>query len=87
MREILDKWNIDIEISLVEYILQQRDRKYGQQITDLSLLSKFSGLYGITNKSIRAEGIGNIRKFNKLSANSDKNYGQASSNGKRKPIP
>ncbi|KAA6353639.1 MAG: hypothetical protein EZS28_050834, partial [Streblomastix strix] len=61
---------------------------YPQPINmEVSLLSIFCGLYGIANESIRAEGIGNIRKFNKLSANADKNYGQASSNGERKPNP
>ncbi|KAA6375603.1 MAG: hypothetical protein EZS28_028869 [Streblomastix strix] len=54
---------------------------------EVSLLSIFCGLYGISNEIIRAHGIGNIRKFNKLSANADKNYGQASSNGERKPNP
>ncbi|KAA6373560.1 MAG: hypothetical protein EZS28_030913 [Streblomastix strix] len=34
LREILDKWNVDIEMSLEEYVQQQLDRKYGQQITD-----------------------------------------------------
>ncbi|KAA6362211.1 MAG: hypothetical protein EZS28_042262, partial [Streblomastix strix] len=119
LREILDKWNIDIEMSYKDYAQQQHDRIYGVQINDdgaieqmndelaqacvdglknleihnypqpinmeVSLLSIFCGLYGITNESIRAEGIGNIRKFNKLSANADKNYGQAASNGERKP--
>ncbi|KAA6400528.1 MAG: hypothetical protein EZS28_003950 [Streblomastix strix] len=54
---------------------------------EVSLLNIFCGLYGFRNESIRAEGIGNIRKFNKLSANADKNHGQASSNGERKPNP
>ncbi|KAA6394777.1 MAG: hypothetical protein EZS28_009698, partial [Streblomastix strix] len=54
---------------------------------EVSLLSIFCGLYGIANESIRAEGMKNIRQFNKLSANADKNYGQASSNGERKPNP
>ncbi|KAA6321422.1 MAG: hypothetical protein EZS28_054556, partial [Streblomastix strix] len=121
LREILDKWNIDIEMSYKDYAQQQHDRIYGVQVNDegtveqmndelaqacvdglknleihnypqpinmeVSLLSIFCGLYGITNESIRSEGIGNIRKFNKLSANADKNYGQASSNGERKPNP
>ncbi|KAA6360687.1 MAG: hypothetical protein EZS28_043787 [Streblomastix strix] len=121
LREILDKWNIDIEISYKDYAQQQHDRVYGVQIKDdgtieqmndelaqasvdglknleihnypqpinmeVSLLSIFCGLYGISNESIRAEGLGNICKFNKLSANADKNYGQASSNGERKPNP
>ncbi|KAA6404298.1 MAG: hypothetical protein EZS28_000184 [Streblomastix strix] len=52
---------------------------------EISLLSIFSGLYGIANELIRLQGINNIRQFNKLSANADKNYGQASSNGERKP--
>ncbi|KAA6401838.1 MAG: hypothetical protein EZS28_002631 [Streblomastix strix] len=37
--------------------------------------------------SLLTEGMKNIRKFNKLSANADKNYGQAASNGERKPNP
>ncbi|KAA6360880.1 MAG: hypothetical protein EZS28_043593, partial [Streblomastix strix] len=121
LREILDKWNIDIEMSYKDYAQQQHDRIYGVQINDdgvieqmndelaqacvdglknleihnypqpinmeVSLLSVVSGIYGITNESIRAEGMRNIRQFNKLSANADKNYGQASSNGERKPNP
>ncbi|KAA6360546.1 MAG: hypothetical protein EZS28_043926, partial [Streblomastix strix] len=54
---------------------------------EVSLLSIFCGLYGISNEAIRAERISNIRQFNKLSANADTNYGQASSNGERKPNP
>ncbi|KAA6352988.1 MAG: hypothetical protein EZS28_051485, partial [Streblomastix strix] len=54
---------------------------------EVSLLSIFYGLYGISNESIRAERISNIRKFNKLTANADKNYGQASSNDECKPNP
>ncbi|KAA6404433.1 MAG: hypothetical protein EZS28_000054 [Streblomastix strix] len=121
LREILDKWNIDIEMLYKDYAQQQHDRVYGVQINDegtieqmndqlaqacvdglknldihnypqpsnmeVSLLSIFNGLYRITNETIRTEGIGNIRKFNKLSANADKNYGQASSNGEYKPNP
>ncbi|KAA6368406.1 MAG: hypothetical protein EZS28_036067 [Streblomastix strix] len=61
---------------------------YPQPINmEVSLLYIFCGLYGISNESIRAEGLGNIRKFNKLSANADKNYGQASSNGEYKLNP
>ncbi|KAA6400264.1 MAG: hypothetical protein EZS28_004210 [Streblomastix strix] len=52
---------------------------------EVSLLSIFSGLYGINNESIRAEGVNNIRKFNMLTVNAEKNYGQAASNGERKP--
>ncbi|KAA6363417.1 MAG: hypothetical protein EZS28_041056, partial [Streblomastix strix] len=121
LREILDKWNIDIEMSYKDYAQQQHDRIYGVQINDdgaieqmndelaqacidglknlevhnypqpinmeVSLLSIFCGLYGISKESIRLEGMKNIRQFNKLSANADKNYGQASSNGERKPNP
>ncbi|KAA6352730.1 MAG: hypothetical protein EZS28_051743, partial [Streblomastix strix] len=121
LREILDKWNIDIEMSYKDYAQQQHDRIYGVQINDegtieqmndelaqacvdglknleihnypqpinmeVSLLSIFCGLYGISNEAIRAEGMNNIRQFNKLSPNADKNYGQASSNGERKPNP
>ncbi|KAA6388472.1 MAG: hypothetical protein EZS28_016002, partial [Streblomastix strix] len=52
---------------------------------EVSLLSIFCGLYGIANETIRAEGMKNIHQFNKISANADKNYGQTSSNGERKP--
>ncbi|KAA6358381.1 MAG: hypothetical protein EZS28_046092, partial [Streblomastix strix] len=117
LREILEKWNVDIEVSYAEYGKQLQERMLNQQINndgmiepmsnelaqacvdglknltihnypqainiEVSLLSIFSGLYGITNESIRIEGINNIRKFNKLTANADKNYGQAASNGEQ----
>ncbi|KAA6401876.1 MAG: hypothetical protein EZS28_002594 [Streblomastix strix] len=54
---------------------------------EVSLLSVFSGLYGITNEKIRGEGITNIRQYNKLTANTEKNYGQTASQGERKPNP
>ncbi|KAA6391784.1 MAG: hypothetical protein EZS28_012690 [Streblomastix strix] len=54
---------------------------------EVSLLSIFCGFYEVNNESIRAEGINNIRKFNKLSANAEKNYGKAASNGEHKPNP
>ncbi|KAA6379682.1 MAG: hypothetical protein EZS28_024792 [Streblomastix strix] len=54
---------------------------------EVSLLSILSGLYEISNEQIRLQGINNIRKFNKLSANAEKNNGQAASNGERKPSP
>ncbi|KAA6398679.1 MAG: hypothetical protein EZS28_005793 [Streblomastix strix] len=115
LRDILDKWNVDIEISYIEYIEKKQKREFGQQITndgiidqmndelaqaciarlknltihnypqainmEVSLVSIFSGLFGITNESIRLQGINNIRQFNKLTANAEKNYGQAASNG------
>ncbi|KAA6398560.1 MAG: hypothetical protein EZS28_005908 [Streblomastix strix] len=121
LREIFDKWNIDIEMSYKDYAQQQHYRIYGVQINDDgaieqindelaqacvdglknleihnylqpinmkgSLLSIFCGLYGITNESIRTEGMKNIRQFNKQTANADKNYGQASSNGEHKRNP
>ncbi|KAA6364429.1 MAG: hypothetical protein EZS28_040044, partial [Streblomastix strix] len=121
LREILDKWNIDIEMSYKDYAQQQHDRIFGVQIKDdgaieqmndelaqtcvdglkilkihnypqpinmkVSLLSIFCGLYGISNESIGAEGMTNICQFNKLTVNADKNYGQAVSNGERKPNP
>ncbi|KAA6392356.1 MAG: hypothetical protein EZS28_012118 [Streblomastix strix] len=54
---------------------------------EVSLLSIFSGLYGITNEQVRAQGLGNIRKFNKLTANTEKNYGQTAFSGEHKPNP
>ncbi|KAA6378284.1 MAG: hypothetical protein EZS28_026188 [Streblomastix strix] len=121
LREIFDKWNLDIEMSYKDYAKKQHDRIYGVQISydgtteqmndELayecvdglknleihnylqpinmkgSLLSIFCGLYGITNELIRAQGLGNICKFNKQTANADKNYGQALSNGEHKLNP
>ncbi|KAA6402424.1 MAG: hypothetical protein EZS28_002042, partial [Streblomastix strix] len=91
LRQILDQWNVDIEMSQQDYVQQQHDRNYGVQINDdgtidkmndelalacidglrdldihnypqplnkeVSLLSLFCGLYGITNETIRAQGI------------------------------
>ncbi|KAA6378181.1 MAG: hypothetical protein EZS28_026292 [Streblomastix strix] len=121
LRDILDSWNVDIEISFKDYVDKVNMREFGWQITEegtidkmsdeiaqarvnglknleihnypqpnnleVSLLIVFSGLYGITNEQIRAEGMKNIRQFNKLTANAEKNYGEASFNGERKPNP
>ncbi|KAA6383529.1 MAG: hypothetical protein EZS28_020945 [Streblomastix strix] len=121
LRETLDKWNVDIEISYAEYIDKKQKREFCQQITDygtidkmndelaqacidgfknltihnypqaiamkIQLLNVFSGLYGITNEKVRAEGIANIRQYNKLTANAKMNYGYAASQGERKPNP
>ncbi|KAA6383922.1 MAG: hypothetical protein EZS28_020552 [Streblomastix strix] len=121
LRQILDQWNVDIEMSQQEYVQQQQDRKYGAQINDdgsidkmndelalacvdglrdldihnypqplnkeVSLLSQFCGLYGITNETIRVQGINNIRQLNKLTPNADKNYSQTMSQGYRNPNP
>ncbi|KAA6400162.1 MAG: hypothetical protein EZS28_004310 [Streblomastix strix] len=121
LREILDKWNIDIEMSYKNYAQQQHYRiqlvqinadgtieqvndelaqacvdglrnleiHYYPQLSNMevSLQSKFSGIYGISSEQIRAEGIKKIVQFNKLTVNADKNYGQAQSNGERKQNP
>ncbi|KAA6384803.1 MAG: hypothetical protein EZS28_019671 [Streblomastix strix] len=121
LREILESWNVDIEISYLQHLEKKQRRQFGQQITkeanidkmndelaqecidglknleihnypqaintEVSLLSLFCGLYGITNESIRAEEMRNIRQFNKLTSNAEKNYGQAASSGERKPNP
>ncbi|KAA6391700.1 MAG: hypothetical protein EZS28_012775, partial [Streblomastix strix] len=121
LREILDSWNVDIEIPFKDYIDKVNMREFGWQITEegtidkmsdeiaqacvnglknleihnypqpinmeVSLLSIFSGLYGITNEQIRAEGMKNIRQFNKLTSNAEKNYGETSFNGERKLNP
>ncbi|KAA6401133.1 MAG: hypothetical protein EZS28_003343 [Streblomastix strix] len=34
LRDILDKWNVDIEISYTEYIVKKQKREFGQQITN-----------------------------------------------------
>ncbi|KAA6379374.1 MAG: hypothetical protein EZS28_025099 [Streblomastix strix] len=111
LKQILDSWNVDIEISFKEYIDKVNMRELGWQITEegtieqmndelaqiyidglknldthncpqpncmeVSLLSAFSGIYGITNEQKRVQGLGNICKFNKLTANAEKNYGKA----------
>ncbi|KAA6373697.1 MAG: hypothetical protein EZS28_030776 [Streblomastix strix] len=121
LREILDSWNVDIEISFKDYVDKVNMREFGWKITEegtidkmndeiaqarvnglknleihnypqpiymeVSLLSIFSGLYGITNEQIRAEGMKNIRQYNKLTPNAEKNYGQAAFNGERKQNP
>ncbi|KAA6399734.1 MAG: hypothetical protein EZS28_004740 [Streblomastix strix] len=121
LREILEKWNLDIEMSYKDYAQQQHERVYGIQLIDdgkneqmndelaqacvdglknleihnypqainmeVSLLSIFSGLYRISNEQIRAEGLCNLRKFNKLSASAEKNYGQIVTSGERKQNP
>ncbi|KAA6378621.1 MAG: hypothetical protein EZS28_025853 [Streblomastix strix] len=115
LREILDSWNVDIEIPYLEYLEKKQRREFGQQITEegtidkmndelaqacidglknleihnnpqpinleVTLLSILSGIYGITNLSIRAEGMRNIRQYNMLTANAETNYGQAASSG------
>ncbi|KAA6370542.1 MAG: hypothetical protein EZS28_033931 [Streblomastix strix] len=45
----------------------------------------FSGIYGIANEQIKGQGLENVRKFNTLTPNAEKNYGQALSQGERKP--
>ncbi|KAA6404461.1 MAG: hypothetical protein EZS28_000012 [Streblomastix strix] len=121
LKEILDSWNVDIEIPFKEYIEKVNMREFGWQITEkgtidkmndeiaqacvnglrnlemhnypqpinmeVSILSVFSGIYGITNEKIRAEGMKNIRQFIKLTPNAEKNYGEASFSGERKPNP
>ncbi|KAA6378407.1 MAG: hypothetical protein EZS28_026065 [Streblomastix strix] len=121
LREILDIWNVDIEIPFKQYADKVNMREFDQKIIEegtivkmndeiaqvcidglknleihnfpqpinmeVSLLGVFSEIFGINNESIRAEGLGNIRKFNRLTANAEKNYGQAASNGERKPNP
>ncbi|KAA6392470.1 MAG: hypothetical protein EZS28_012002 [Streblomastix strix] len=84
----IEQKNDELASACVDGLKNLDIHKYPQLINvEVSLLRIFCGLYGITNESIRAEGIGNIRKFNKLTVNADKNYGQASSNGDRKPNP
>ncbi|KAA6401875.1 MAG: hypothetical protein EZS28_002593 [Streblomastix strix] len=40
IRDILDKWNVDIEISYAEYIEKKQKREFGQQITDDGTIDK-----------------------------------------------
>ncbi|KAA6378906.1 MAG: hypothetical protein EZS28_025567, partial [Streblomastix strix] len=80
----IDKMNDEIAQACVNELKNLEIHNYPQPINmEVSLLSVFAGIYGITNEQIRAEGLGNIRKFNKLTANAEKNYGQAAFNGER----
>ncbi|KAA6396707.1 MAG: hypothetical protein EZS28_007767 [Streblomastix strix] len=84
----IEQMNEELTQACVDELKKLDIHDYPQPINmDVSLLSIFRGLYGISNEYIKAQGIGNIRKFNKLSAQADKNYGQASSNGENKPNP
>ncbi|KAA6373608.1 MAG: hypothetical protein EZS28_030865, partial [Streblomastix strix] len=119
LRDILEQWNVDIELPYAEYEQKRITRAFGQQITndgtidkmddelaqacvdglknltihnypqpiamEVSLLSIFSGIYGIANEQIRAQGLENVRKFNTLTANAEKNYSQSLGQGERKP--
>ncbi|KAA6380554.1 MAG: hypothetical protein EZS28_023919 [Streblomastix strix] len=78
----IDKMNDEIAQACIDGLKNFDIHNYPKPINiEVSLLSIFSGLYGITNESIRAEGMKNIRQFNKLTANAKKNYGQAASSG------
>ncbi|KAA6398304.1 MAG: hypothetical protein EZS28_006169 [Streblomastix strix] len=84
----IDKMNDQIAQACVNELKNVEIHNYPQPINmEVSLLSVFSGLYGIINEQIRAEGMKNIRQFNKLTPNAEKNYGQASFNGEHKPNP
>ncbi|KAA6390859.1 MAG: hypothetical protein EZS28_013611, partial [Streblomastix strix] len=119
LRDILESWNVDIEIPYAEFEKLKITRVFGQQITndgtidkmddelaqacvdglknltihnypqpiamEISLLSVFSGIYGIANEQIRGQGLENVRKFNMLTPNAEKNYSQALGQGERKP--
>ncbi|KAA6373009.1 MAG: hypothetical protein EZS28_031463, partial [Streblomastix strix] len=119
LRDILESWNVDIEIPYAEFEKLKITRAFGQQITndgtidkmddelaqacvdglknltihnypqpiamEVSLLSVFSGIYGISNEQIRGQGLENVRKFNTLTPNAEKNYSQALGQGERKP--
>ncbi|KAA6394444.1 MAG: hypothetical protein EZS28_010031 [Streblomastix strix] len=52
---------------------------------EVSLLSVFSEIYVIANEQIIGQGLENIHKFNTLTPNAEKNYGQALGQGERKP--
>ncbi|KAA6371703.1 MAG: hypothetical protein EZS28_032770 [Streblomastix strix] len=119
-RDILKKWNADLEILYIQFykykitiVFEQQisnvgtiDKKvdaelaqswvdglknltihnYPQQITiKESLLCVFSGIYGIANEQIRGQGLENVRKFNTLIPNAEKNYEQALGQGVRNP--
>ncbi|KAA6399042.1 MAG: hypothetical protein EZS28_005433 [Streblomastix strix] len=68
----IDKMNDEIAQACVNGLKNLEIHNYPQPINmEVSLLKE----------------LGNIRKFNKLTLNAEKNYGQASFNGERKPNP
>ncbi|KAA6393166.1 MAG: hypothetical protein EZS28_011308 [Streblomastix strix] len=84
----IEQMNDELAQACVDGLKNLDTHNYPQPINmEVSLLSIFCGSYGISNEFIRAKGLDNIRKFNKLTVNADKNYGQAQSNNERKPNP
>ncbi|KAA6404296.1 MAG: hypothetical protein EZS28_000182 [Streblomastix strix] len=107
LRDMLESWNVDIEIPKAEFEKLKIIRIFGQQITndgtidkmddefaqvrldglknltihnypqpismEVSLLCVFSGIYGIVSEQIRAQVLENVRQFNTLTANAEKN--------------
>ncbi|KAA6368817.1 MAG: hypothetical protein EZS28_035656 [Streblomastix strix] len=85
---IIDKMDDEIAQACVNGLKNLEIHNYPQPINmEVSLLSVSSGIFGITNEQIRAEGMKNIRQYNKLTANAEKNYGEASFSGERKRNP
>ncbi|KAA6365715.1 MAG: hypothetical protein EZS28_038758, partial [Streblomastix strix] len=69
LREILDSWNVDIEIPFKDYVDKVNIREFGWQITDEGTIDKMSD------------------EIAQLTVNAEKNYGEASFSGERKPNP
>ncbi|KAA6396539.1 MAG: hypothetical protein EZS28_007936 [Streblomastix strix] len=119
LKDILESWNVVIQIPYVEFEKLKIIKAFGKQITndgttdkmddelaqtcvdglknltihnypqpiaiEVSLLSLFLGIYGIANEQIRVQRLENVRKFNTLTPNPEKNYSQALSQGERNP--
>ncbi|KAA6394712.1 MAG: hypothetical protein EZS28_009760 [Streblomastix strix] len=84
----IDKLNDEFAQACVDGLKNLEIHNYPQPINmEVLLLSVFSGIYGITNEQIRAEGMKNIRQYNKLTPNAEKNYGEASFSGEHKSNP
>ncbi|KAA6394771.1 MAG: hypothetical protein EZS28_009700 [Streblomastix strix] len=84
----IDQMNDELAQACIDGLKNLTIHNYPQAINmEVSLVSIFSGLYEITNESIKAEGIKNIRQFNKKFVNIERNYNQAASNVERKPNP
>ncbi|KAA6353039.1 MAG: hypothetical protein EZS28_051434, partial [Streblomastix strix] len=82
----IDKMNDELAQPCVDGQKNLTIHNYHQSIAmEISLLSVFSGIYGIANEQIRGQGLENVRKFNTFTPNAEKNYGQALGQGERKP--
>ncbi|KAA6360197.1 MAG: hypothetical protein EZS28_044276, partial [Streblomastix strix] len=90
LREILDSWNVDTEIPFKDYVDKVNVREFGWQITEEGTIDKMNDEIA----QICVNGLKNLEIHNyplpinmQLTPNAEKNYGEASFSGERKPNP